>query len=427
MRDYKSSEQPKKYYEKQAKTMHKSKYTGQCTRVMVPWEHRPDDLELKQRCVKRRVLKDHNHFEAEKALDFVELDRMLGLLQEQIGDIPDNHTTELKPSKPCWRDQVNHKRVEISKYYHSACNYSVKKVAELTGSNQATVKAVFKQLQIRGRLVPFQYNNQLQQQDLTVLGECIDDPRHLFYSVPQIKRIHPRFSKKAITRQIKLRGYTWKRLKRTPARPDPRRRVPHPDLIHQVVSTVVTGLFDDDKAVYFVDEFKLPLFQTPDYSWSKGDDRDYLFNSRPDTLTYTGIVMCSIRGFEAYQIYTDEVNSRDFQYFMQEAILRLPTDKAITVVMDQATWHTAQLLRQTDVHRFFCFNAPGVFQLNMIENAFSAIRSDFRKRAVTTTTAEELCAIADLFSWEVNEKRFVGYYKNYLRSLRRYAELEEFE
>jgi hypothetical protein len=37
------------------------------------------------------------------------------------------------------------------------------------------------------------------------------------------------------------------------------------------------------------------------------------------------------------------------------------------------------------------------------------------------------CDIAELFSWEVNKKRFVGYYKNYLRSLRRYAELEEFE
>ena len=402
-------------------------YTGHCTRVMTPWDRRDGDLRLQQRHVRRRTLKQHYHFEVEKPLECDELDRMLGLLQEQIGDVLDSHTVQLKPTKPCWRDQVNTKRVEISKYYFSAHNYSVKKVAELTGSDQATVKAVFRQLQIRGRLVPFQFNNQLPQQDLDVLGECIDDPRHLFYSVPQLKRLHPRFSKKTITKQIKLRGYAWKRLKRTPARPDPRRRVSHPHLIHQVVSTVVTGLFDDDKEVYFVDEFKLPLFQTPDYSWSKGTDRDYLFNSRPETLVYTGIVLCSIRGFEAYQIYTDEVNSRDFLYFMQEAIGRLPTDKAITVVMDQATWHKAELLRQSDVYRLFCFNAPGVFQLNMIENAFSAIRSDFRKRAVTTTTTEELHAISELFSWEVNEKRFVGYYKNYLRSLRRYAELEEFE
>ena len=82
--------------------MHKSKYTGHCTRVMVPWEHRPDDLELKQRCVKRRVLKDHNHFEAEKVLDFVELDRMLGLLQEQIGDIPDKRLNERETSRSEW-------------------------------------------------------------------------------------------------------------------------------------------------------------------------------------------------------------------------------------------------------------------------------------------------------------------------------------
>ena len=274
------------------------------------------------------------------------------------------------------------------------------------------MKSVFQELRLRNELIPYDYNNQHQEEDLQELDCAIKDPKHLFYSVSQIKGLQPRFSKSRIRRELMKSGYSWKRLKRVPAE------------IYRVISTVVTGLFDEGKEVYFVDEFKLPLNQTPDYSWSRGPDQDCMYNNRREALQYTGIVMCSVRGFEFYQIYLDEVNSRDFLYFMQEAIQRLPKNKEITVLMDCATWHKADILKYSDVYRFFCFNAPGVFQLNIIENAFSAIRNDFRQRAVCDNTTEELQAICELFSEEVNERRFKGYYVNFLRTLRQYLREE---
>jgi stress-induced morphogen len=111
---------------------------------------------------------------------------------------------------------------------------------------------------------------------------------------------------------------------------------------------------------------------------------------------------------------------------MQECIDKLPTNKAYSIVLDNASWHTSEAVRNTDVHRFFCFNVPGVFQLNMIENSFSGVRNDFRHRTVCDSLAKEIEQISKLFLPNVNRQRFVGYYKNYLRSLNKYLITDEF-
>lgn len=407
--------------EKQEKQL----YTGHSTQVLSPREYNKLAIDVTLREVPKLYLRDHMHFSVEKKIEFIEIERMLSMLEERV-EGNKQKSIDTKPKKLSRKEEVNQKRAQVAMYYFSGQNYTIKRVASLTGCHRDTVKSVFQELQLRNQLIPYEYNNQHYEEDLQELERVIEDPKNLFYSVSQIKRLQPRFSKRRIARELKKSGYKWKKLKRVPAKLNVRRSVPDPSEIHRVISAVVTGLFDEDKEVYFVDEFKLPLNQTPDYSWSRGPGQDYMYNNRPEALQYTGIVMCSVRGFEFYQIYLDEVNSRDFLHFMQEAIQRLPNDKEITVLMDCATWHKAEILKSSDVYRFFCFNVPGVFQLNIIETAFSAIRNDFRQRAVCNNTTEELQAICELFSEEANGRRFRGYYVNYLRTLRQYLREEDF-
>ena len=72
--------------------------------------------------------------------------------------------------------------------------------------------------------------------------------------------------------------------------------------------------------------------------------------------------------------------------------------------------------------KFFFFNEPRMFQLNIIENAFSFVRDAFRKRPQVDTMEEEAREIVRIFFDEENQKRFRGVLRNHLRQLIKYHE-----
>ena len=61
-----------------------------------------------------------------------------------------------------------------------------------------------------------------------------------------------------------------------------------------------------------------------------------------------------------------------------------------------------------------------MFQLNMIENAFSQVRHAFRCRPVVDSIEDEAKLLLDMFFDEKNDVRFKGYYRNHLRNLKKY-------
>ena len=75
---------------------------------------------------------------------------------------------------------------------------------------------------------------------------------------------------------------------------------------------------------------------------------------------------------------------------------------------------------KTEVSKFFSFNEPRMFQLNIIENAFSFIRGMFRKRPQVDTMEEEAREIVRIFFDQDNERRFKGLMRNHLRQLIKY-------
>jgi hypothetical protein len=64
-----------------------------------------------------------------------------------------------------------------------------------------------------------------------------------------------------------------------------------------------------------------------------------------------------------------------------------------------------------------------MFQINLIENAFSFIRDGFRRRSLVDSIEEEAALIMDLFFNSENERRFKGVYRNHIRMLIKYLEI----
>ena len=67
-------------------------------------------------------------------------------------------------------------------------------------------------------------------------------------------------------------------------------------------------------------------------------------------------------------------------------------------------------------------NIPGLYDINLIENSFSAIRAPFRRRPMMESLAEEISFISKEFFREDNKTRLRGYCRNLLRSIVRLSE-----
>ena len=54
--------------------------------------------------------------------------------------------------------------------------------------------------------------------------------------------------------------------------------------------------------------------------------------------------------------------------------------KSYTILLDNASWHKAEMINKAKASDFLFFNEARMFQLNIIENAFSFVRHAFRIR-----------------------------------------------
>ena len=122
----------------------------------------------------------------------------------------------------------------------------------------------------------------------------------------------------------------------------------------------------------------------------------------------------------ATQLYKKEVTGLDFLYFINNIISSLPRRWSYTILTDNASWHHAGVVQGLSSNKFLYFNEPRMFQLNIIENAFSFIRSEFRRRPFVETLEEEAVQIINLFFEETNVQRFTGLLRNHLRQLIKY-------
>lgn len=321
-----------------------------------------------------------------------------------------------------WKVKVNEKRQEIRMELERQITPNLSEIARKTNSAYRTVKNVQEELNLLGEISEYEYNNLKTEEEIENLRNDVYIMQEGYSTVTDLKRIHPTFSRKYILNVLKTSGFKWKKVRRERKNPKP---VSHDSRnICRVISHTFQGLQNEETEMLYVDEMKFPLVQNSKYHWAQNGVRDKVIYSQRDVeeLVFTAVVMCSTKEFLAVQFYKGEISGRDFYYFLNESILRLPENKKYSILLDNASWHRTYVVTETPLNIFLKFNEPRMFQINLIENAFSAIRHDFRKRPLVKTQEDEVRQILSLFFDDRNLRRFRGFHRNHVRMLIKYLE-----
>ena len=393
-------------------------YTAPCTPVIFPHKSTNLPLDLRKRSFKTGDRFLQKPYLPEPTLKEDDLIEAVELLYRQATETyyADRRECRKRRPKVDTRDKVNRQRQAIAEELARSPNATMTEISKRLKASRNTIRKVSAELRIRGRLLPYTYNNEHPPQEVVALQRHILQEEDPYFSVQTLKQSHPTFSRRKITSELKKLGFHWKRMRRRAL--VPQERAPDHGFMLEVMSHLVQGHQREDVEILFADEMKFPLNQTPDYFWAQRGQTDQPeYNNRPDNLMLTAIALCSKRGFEAVQLFTEEVKSNDFLFFIQTAIRGLSKAKRFSILLDNATWHKSRLIRESIAWPFLYFNYPGQFRINLIENSFSGVRSLFRRRKVSETLVEEAEEIMRLFRDEENERRFEGYYYNHLRAM----------
>ena len=316
-----------------------------------------------------------------------------------------------------WASIVNKKREFIASVIKQRPTATTKDICRITGTSFQTVKSVQADLFFQNSPSLFQYNNLKPEYQVEQLKTIVDNVQGTYNTVSDIKRKLPSFSKKLIRRSLRKTGLRWRQMVKRRKEPKEER---HPARqVTEVISHLIQAMNSPRTTLLYVDEVHFPLVQTATHHWTvPALCEELVYNRRqvPDQKL-SAIALCSLEGFVAVQIYLKDITADDFLYFIQSCLERVLPDQRVTILADNASWHTSSAVTSTKAGKYLFFNVKGLYQSNAIENAFSFVRSDFRKRPLFETAQEEAKYLAEMFFQPQNKKRFDGIHRNHLRSL----------
>ena len=327
-----------------------------------------------------------------------------------------NINNRITPRGLKYRIEVNKKRARVAELLQACEKVNLSKVSRLSGMSFSRVRAIYDEIRLKGEYTAFDFPHQHAKQESEMLVNDIENIGEGFRTVTDLKARNPKFSRKYILSLLHKKRYRWRMVRK--ARREEKKKIPNSQNICHVISVLSVAHFFEDITVLFVDEMKLPLFQTPDWHWKKtGAIDEARYNVRPLIQTITAIAMCGINKFEAVQLYESEVTTIDFTFFLERAIEDLPIDKKYLILLDNATWHQGRFIHKSKVCKYLIFNEPRQFRLNLIENAFSYVRALYRRRRVTESIGVELESIISIFFGDNCVKKFPGFFRNHMRQL----------
>ena len=364
------------------------------------------------------------NFKSKKNMKVDEVDELLQEKQKELKRLKDAskkiRNFRIETEKMTWEMKVNRKRNLIASYLQRQPSINLKDACRFTKCSYHMVKRVYEDLIFKGSHTEYHYPNQKEPEDVNDLMNSITMVNTTYETIGDLKRRHPVFSRKWIGRQLRRTGLRWRLLER-------KLKIPKRDETDgkQVVSVVrhlAQSLINPKVDTFYIDEMHLPLVQTANRHWTwtnnHNDHEEMVYNRRPvEDTKLTVIAMCSLTSFVAIQVFQREITADDFLYFLQESLKNMPAKSKITILADNATWHTAKSIASTKAFSFLHFNAPRLFQANAIENCFSFIRADFRRRPLVKTFEDEARLLVKIYFNSDNIKRFKGIARNHLRSL----------
>ena len=324
-----------------------------------------------------------------------------------------------KPKKS-WLEKINERRELAAFYIRQLQKPTIAEVCRMSGCGRKLVRDVMQDLMAFGNPLPFDYANIKDPELVQELDRTIDEVRGTFTTITDIKRQHKEFSRKWIGRRLRGSGYKWLKMVRR------KRNDPEPDRnrstrVKGVVKHLAQANSDPTVMSIYIDEVHFMLEQTATHNWRSKEqaEDEMVYNRRdyPEKAKLTAIAACTTKKFLAIQVFKQDINAEEFLYFLQAVIASIPKGQKVSILVDNATCHASEKVRKAKAGKFLFMNSPKLFRANAIENAFSFVKAEWRKRAEVDTLEEEAMHLVRIFFDPVNEKRFLGIAFNHARSL----------
>ena len=400
--------------------------TGSCTQVFCKVPEKEDEVRFvrKEVIFKRtfsqgrfRLAQEPKDEEVVKTLGEIRDELVRQKLSKRIPKI-DSILQAGQPirQKNTHRDIINLKRKRMLELIEGSEKVNLTKISRLCGVCFETAKKFYTHYKTIGLPGNYEYENIHSKEEEEQLNMSIEGLEEGFSTVTDLKRLNPSFSRKKILSRLHERGLRWRKVPRFLKNP-PKNKTCSRN-ITEIIKLLTGAFYHHDVEVLYVDEMKFPLNQTSSSHWTfKNQEDKTLYGNRPLNNTLTAIALCSRSEFVSVMLVETEVRTNDFIYFLQTSIERLSNDKQYLIIADNATWHKGKNMNKTGVLKMIRFNEPRQFRLNLIENAFSYIRSTYRKRKQQLTIEDEARTIIEIFLDPVCKLKFSGFYRNHVRQL----------
>jgi hypothetical protein len=361
-------------------------------------------------------------FKADLSKSLVEVQNSLKL-SLRIEETQDDSTEITKRSSRqavSWKAAVNRKRRRIDEVILNYGASSYREIARESGCHVSSVKAAFVAKQLGRPTDEYQYNNLHSQVIESIVDGLIQDPANKYMSIGDLKRMVEtkqagcRVSRKWISTRLKSHGLRYLKLQRQRKAGDKRKF--NVEDLKQVVWTAAQAWKGQEELLLYMDEVEFPLNNTADYCWCKPDDKP-VYNRRVLEQSLHVIAICSSHSMVAFQIFTNKITREAVHFFLSEVIKRQAADKKITILLDNAAWHVAKLIKESSMASHLLYNVAYCWEANLIENAFSKLKSLWRRRKVVDTMEEEIDSLVRIMLDGASEADFKGYRRQYLRQL----------
>lgn len=287
--------------------------------------------------------------------------------------------------------------------------HQLSKVAKT--SHTLARKAIFNAL-LQQDMPEFTYNTYHPQEDIDRLDDSIRSEATTYYSSADFKRRFPTMSKKFIRKRLKSNGRKY-------VKPDQRPRLPRLEYSDQLLTVVGTSL-----TAYQEPLNTLMWFDISEFSMRRVQPRLWRFNNgrpplrrqvrRPSVLYLLAI--CNREGFVAFQILLRPPDQYRIAVFLTHVLQNANIVNSAVILLDNAQPNIAQR-NQQQIARHLLYNVPQQPQFNLIEMAFSKLKSLWHQRPVAATAAREYRYLVSCVRSPERNRDFPGFRREYLRNI----------
>lgn len=312
-----------------------------------------------------------------------------------------------------WKEKVNSQRDAVRADLEVGRVRTLDQMVEQLGCHKSTARKL-RDRQLFLRHIPgYDYNNQHPPEvEQNIMGLMLSEEGK-YFSTSSVKQRMPEVSKKFVASTLKKNGLRYRRIRHT--RPP---RQFSSDEVCRVLSTALPAFDRDDESLLFLDEVIFPLNHTPTHCWRRKEDTDAGYKERTQCKTQlTCIALCSKTRVIAIQLHTEEMQAQAIIHFLTEVLQRHRTTNKVVVLLDNAKYHSAQLVRESSVGPYLLFSVPRCWELNLIEVLFSKAKEKWQRRPSVRCAEEEVSQVIRVFRECQVPADFGGYRKQYLRNL----------